>query len=543
MSIPALLLSAFIISVTALLFFIWSLRKGFADPDPAAAKVIFEPGEIGQVDDPSLSRSEARRMQADLHGQGEDAASDEGTYRIAADESTAVAAMVMLSFAVFWLLLGSLAGLVSSIKLHEPDWLNSVAWLGFGRIRTIHLNIVAYGWAPMATLGVSLWVLPRLLRTQLVGSRFAISGAIVWNLVLAAGLVCIALGITDGMEWLEIPWQIGILFAVSGALVGVPMILTLRRRNVEHLYVSVWYMGAALFWFPVLYLVAKLPGVHFGVESATMNWWFGHNVLGLFYTPLSLAAIYYFLPKIIGRPIQSYNLSLIGFWTLAFFYAQVGGHHLVGGPVPEWLVTLSIVQSMMMLVPVVAFSLNQHLTMRGHFRATLFSPTLRFVVLGGMMYTLSSVQGSFQALRSLNTITHFTHFTVAHAHLGMYGFVTLVMFGAMYFVMPRVMSREWPYPRMITAHFWLVVVGFGIYFVTLSIGGWLQGLAMLDATRPFMESVKVTMPWLQGRSLGGLLMTLAHLVFAVHFFAMVAGRGPVREGAAQFVHPRLAKVA
>ncbi len=517
MNTATLLLSSFLLAVTALLVFIWSLRKGFSDPDPEAAKVIFEPGEIGQRDlGPLPSKAEDIRW--------------------AADRSTAAPVRLMLAFAVLWLLFASWAGLTASVKLHAPDWATSMAWLSFGRVRTLHLNAVAYGWAPMAALGIAIWMLPRLLRTELVGGCYAVAGAVLWNLALIAGLVCIALGINDGMEWLEIPWQIGIAFAVAGALVAVPLLLTLRKRRVEHLYVSIWYVGAALFWFPVLYIVAKWPGLHFGVEAATMNWWFGHNVLGLFYTPLSLAAIYYFLPKVIGRPIQSYNLSLIGFWCLAFFYAQVGGHHLVGGPVPEWLVTLSIVQSMMMIVPVLAFTANQHLTMRGHFNVLWHSPTLRFVVLGGMMYTLSSVQGSFEALRSVNTVTHFTHFTVAHAHLGLYGFVTMTMFGAIYFALPRVVQREWPWPRLVSAHFWLVAGGFAVYFVTLTIGGWLQGLAMLDASRPFIESVQVTLPWLTGRSIGGSIMTLGHVLFALHVGAMVLGLGPRREGAVD-LHP------
>ena len=151
---------------------------------------------------------------------------------------------------------------------------------------------------------------------------------------------------------------------------------------------------AGLFWLPVLFVVAKWPGLHFGVQQAAMNWWFGHNVLGLWFTPLGLAAIYYFLPKVLGKPIHSYHLSLLGFWTLAFFYSQVGGHHLIGGPVPGWLITLSIVQSMMMIVPVVAVGVNQHRTAWGHLSALRYSPTLRFIVLGGMMYTLASVQGS-----------------------------------------------------------------------------------------------------------------------------------------------------
>ena len=297
---------------------------------------------------------------------------------------------------------------------------------------------------------------------------------------------------------------------------------------------------ASLFWIAILYLVAKLPGVHAGVEQATMNWWYGHNALGLWFTPVSVGAIYYFLPKIIGRPVRSYNLSLLGFWTLAFFYGQVGGHHLIGGPVPGWLTTLSIVQSMMMVIPVIAFSINQGGTLQGHMHMARHSPTLRFMMLGGLMYLASSLEGSLESLRSVNRITHFTHFTVAHAHLGMYSFVSIVLFGAFYFMLPRVLNWEWPYPRLITLHFWLVAVGMAIYVVGLSIGGWLQGEAMLDAARPFMDSMTVTLPYLKARSVGGALMTLGHLVFVAHFMAMALRFGTQRAGAALFQPMRTA---
>jgi cytochrome c oxidase cbb3-type subunit 1 len=520
MNPSGLLLATFILSVTGLFAFIWSLRKGLFDIEPAGARVIFLKGEIGRPDD-SSSLPHAGSMPA--------AGADEIAARDRADRSSALPAFVLLGCAVVWLMVASLAGLLSSYKLHNPDVLTGYGWLTFGRLRTVHLNAVAYGWAPMGLLGLAMWMLPRLLRTPLVGGRFAVLGAALWNAGLIAGLGAIASGINAGMEWLEIPWQIGILFAVGGMLIGMPMVYTLQRRTVHHLYVSVWYIGAALFWFPILYIVAKIPGVHFGVEQATMNWWFGHNVLGLFYTPLSIAAVYYFLPKVIGRPVQSYNLSLLGFWTLAFFYGQVGGHHLIGGPIPEWLVTLSIVQSVMMIIPVVAFSLNQHLTMKGHFGLVRRSPTLRFILVGAVMYTLASLQGSLEALRSLNAVTHFTHFTVAHAHLGMYGFVTMIIFGGMYFVMPRILGVEWPSAALTRWHFLLVCAGFAVYLVTLSIGGVLQGLVLLDPARPFMDSVAVTLPWLRGRTVGGAMMTSGHLLFGWHFVLMVLRSGVVSQ--------------
>jgi cytochrome c oxidase cbb3-type subunit 1 len=535
----ALLLASFVLSLGGLFAFIASMTRGLFGTAEEGSRVIFADDEENLSEDPAASRADQARLQAEVAGDKGGAtppmlgAADLAA-RVAADRSSALPVLVCLSLAVIWLILGSLAGLISSIKMHEPDWLVSEAWLTFGRIRPAHLNAVIYGWSSLAGVGIALWLIPRLLKTELVGARYAYAGAMVWNFGVVGGIASILLGDSAGLEWLEFPLLPASLLVIGGAMMGIPLILTLRNRRVKHLYVSVWYMGSALLWFPLLYAVANAPGFHVGVEQATMNWWYGHNVLGMWFTPLGLAAAYYFVPKVLGRPIYSYNLSLLGFWTLAFFYSQVGGHHLIGGPVPTWLVTLSIVQSMMMVVPVFAVSVNQHMTVLGHFRALLYSPTLRFIVLGTMMYTLVSVQGSLESLRSINTITHFTHFTVAHAHLGLYGFFAMVMFGSIYFVMPRVLGREWPYPQLISAHFWLVIGGFAIYFIGLTIGGWLQGLAMLDAARPFMASVAVTVPYLEARSIGGAMMTLGHLVFATHFFLIVFGRKTVESGPTRF---------
>ena len=540
------LLSSFILSVLALFFFIWSMAKGLFGSGAAASVEIFASHELGTVEDPAATAQQKGDLQRAMDPQAaarQAMGAVDLDARSRADQSSSLVVGVCLTLAVIWLVLASLAGLVSSIKLHQPDWLTEQAWLTFGRIRPIHLNLVGYGWCSLSGIGVVLWLIPRLLKTELVGARYALLGGALWSIGVFAGTVAIAMGLSDGLEWLEYPWKIDILLVVGGALVGFPLWQTLLRRQVKHLYVSVWYIGAGLLWFPILFLIGNWPGLHFGVQQATMNWWFGHNVLGLWFTPLGLAAAYYFIPKVIGKPIHSYNLSLLGFWSLAFFYSQVGGHHLIGGPVPSWLITISIVQSMMMVVPVFAVSVNQHMTVLGNFRALLYSPTLRFLVLGMMMYTVVSVQGSLEALRSVNTITHFTHYTVAHAHLGLYGFFTMVMFGAIYFIMPRIMNWEWPYPRLISLHFWLVLVGFAIYIIWLSLGGWFQGLAMLDEKTTFMQSVAITLPYLKARSIGGGLMTLGHLVFAGHFFAMGWKFGPTRLGAALLDPTRLVRVA
>ena len=532
------LLGAFLLSLIGLFVFIWSLRKGLLVQDAAAASVVFAPGESGTVDDPVLNPRARQTMQEAAYGAASASQPTEVDAHIEADRSSAFPVFLFVAFACVWLLVGSLAGLISSIKLHAPDWLTEAAWLGFGRLRTVHLTAVIYGWSTNAALGVVLWVLPRLLRVRLCGAVWAMLGGALLNAGVAAGVGAIAAGWTDGMEFLEIPWQIDIFIFAGLALVIVTALFTLVNRRVEHLYVSVWYMIAALLWIAVLFGVANLPGVHTGVQQATTNWWYGHNALGLWFTPVSVGAIYYFLPKIIGRPVVSYNLSLLGFWTLAFFYGQVGGHHLIGGPIPGWLTTLSIAQSIMMIIPVAAFAINMKRTLRGQMHLAIYSPTLRFMMFGGLAYLASSLEGTLEALRGINAVTHFTHFTVAHAHLGMYAFVSMVMFGAIYFMMPRVLAWEWPYPWLIQAHFWLVGIGILVYVVGLSIGGWLQGVAMLDASRSFNDSIVVTIPWLKSRSVGGTLITAGHLIFVGHFFAMALRLGSRRHSAALFWQPR-----
>lgn len=447
--------------------------------------------------------------------------------RIAADRSTSRPVLLFLHSAVIWLLVGSVLGLVASLKFTFPDWLSSQALWTFGRVRTAHLNAVAYGWATMALIGVAVWMIPRLVRAPLHRPLVAMAAAVGWNLFLVLGIGAILAGWTEGLEWLEIPLPIDAIVAVSGALMAYSVLMTVARRKTRHFYVSVWYVLAALVWFPIIFVTANLP-LFGGVGQAALNWWYGHNALGLWITSLSLGAAYYLIPKVLGRPIRSYSLSLVGFWALAFFYSLNGIHHLIGGPVPTWLITVSITASVMMVIPVAATGVNFHTTMQGRFSALRHSPTLAFVVAGAMIYTAVSLQGSAEALRTVNRVTHFTHFTVAHAHLGVYGFASMILFGAYYFIVPRLVNWEWPRPALIRWHFWLALGGIALYFVSLTIGGWIEGTWMLDAARPFGDVVDATKPYLLARSVGGAMMLAAHLVFAYHYWLMVRRRGPAR---------------
>lgn len=514
LTIGLFLAISFLVSLAGLAALIWAVSTDQFSFGQKQARVIFHEGEEGRLDDPTAGSAPT------------------DTERAAIDASTAWPVSLFLGVAVLWLVLGSLFGFVASLKLHLPDWLDGSAVLTFGRIRTLHLTLVIYGWLSLAGIGTATWIVPRIFHTPLRSPRFATWGAIIWNAGLTAGCIAIASGWTDGEEWLEIPWQIDTLLAIGGGLAVVPLLRTAFARSVEHIYVSGWYFLAALCWFPALFIVANIPGIFVGAEQATVNWWFAHNVLGLWLTPLGLGAAYYFIPKIIGKPVYSYSLSLIGFWALALFYSQVGIHHLIGGPVPTWVVTLSIVQSVMMFVPVLAVAINQHVVVARNLWAFKASLPLRFISLGAIMYTLASFEGSLEALRSINTVTHFTQFTIGHAHLGAYGFASFIMFGSIYYMLPRITGRLWPWPGLITAHFWCVVVGFVIYFIALSVGGWLQGVAMLDAGRPFADSVILLKPYLEARSVGGMVMTIGHVLLAINVVSIfVLARPGSRNGA------------
>jgi cytochrome c oxidase cbb3-type subunit 1 len=441
--------------------------------------------------------------------------------RLRADASSRRAVLALFTVAIGWLIVGTIFGDIASIKLHSPDFLTQQAWLTFGRVRTAHLHAVNYGWGTAALIGMSLWLMPRLVHTELKGVRMAIAGAVLFTIGIAVGIVAVLAGVNDGMEWLEAPrWLAGPFLVVGGGLIGLSLFWTVASRKAEHLYVSVWYILGAFIWFPMLYVVGKWP-TYSGVESAAANWFFAHNVLGFWLTAMSVGGAYYFIPKVLGRPVYSYQLSVVGFWSLAMFYSLNGMHHLVGGPLPTWMITTSIVASVFMFIPVVATAINLHMTVVGRFGALRYSPTLRFVVIGALAYTAVSLQGSFTALREVNRVTHFTHWTVAHSHVGGYLFVSFIAFGAMYYIVPRLVGHEWPSEKLIRWHFNLVLAGIAIYVVALSWAGVAQGLALLDPAIPFQESVRRTLPGLWGRSLGGLILTAGHIVFAYHFWMMV----------------------
>lgn len=473
------------------------------------------------------------------------------------DATCRVPVIVWICSGVFWLLLGSLLALTASIKLHSPEWLfPDASWLTFGRVRAAHLSSVSLGWSFCMAIAVSIWQMCRLSRCELIYPRLLVLAAVLWNMGMSIGVAGILFGYAQSVEWLDMPPVVGPFFVSSLGMVAAWTVATFRNRREQHVYVTQWYLLGAMFWMPWLYTTAVIlifgVDVNFfgypikfgpatGVVQATTNWWFNHNVLGLWITPVGVGTAYYLIPKVIGRPVYSYYLSVIGFWALALFYSWAGMHHLIGGPIPAWMSTASVVGSMMMLIPVAAVALNHHMTMRGYFHHLRFSPTLRFVVFGAIAYTAVSVQGAFESLKFFSEVAHFTHYTVAHAHLGVYGFFAMIMFGATYYIMPRLTGREWTSARMIRWHFWLSAIGITLYFTSLSIGGWYQGLALIDSNVPFIQTVQNMIPYLMGRSVAGVLMTAGHILFTIQVVMNVHGFGKPREGPTLFAEKGEAK--
>jgi cytochrome c oxidase cbb3-type subunit I len=447
--------------------------------------------------------------------------------------------------AIAWLMVGTVLALLASLKMHVPGFLDGTDWLTFGRVRPAHLNTMIYGWGSMAGVGVMLWLEARLCRVRLPLQLLLVVGVVLWNVGVAGGTIGILTGAQTGVEWLEFPYPWSFLFAGVFAVVMAASLMMFSGRREGHIYVSQWYLFGAVLWFPFLYVMANAlihGNLATGVVQASANWWFAHNVLGLWFTPIGLAAVYYLLPKVLGRPIHSYYLSLLGFWTLALFYNWAGTHHLIGGPLPAWLITVGVVGSLMMFIPVTTVAINHHLTTVGHFSRLRVSPTLRFVVFGAMSYTVVSFQGSLQSLRSVNEVNHFTHYTIAHAHLGVYSFFTMVMFGAIYYIAPRLTGREWASARLIKVHFWGTATGMAIYWIGLTWGGWIQGLKMDDPDVPFLDIVRYTVPFLASRTAAGVLMTIGHIAFAVLAWKMFAGSGVRLVGPTLFTSRRPAAI-
>ncbi len=452
----------------------------------------------------------------------------ENVERALIDASTRVPVLMFYASAIFWLLFGTLLAGFASFKLHSPDMFSDVAFLTFGRVRAAHMSMMVYGWASMAGMGTAIWLMARLCRTTLRHPLLLVTGAAFWNFGVLLGVIGILGGQSTGYEWFEFPAYAGIVLFVSYLLVMSWAVLMFRFRRGDTIYISQWYLLAAFLWFPWIYgathvMLFVVPVQ--GVMQAVVTWWYANNLMFLWLGAIGLGTAYYMIPKVIGRPVYSYNLAAIGFWTYALFASWTGMQRLIDGPFPAWMITASIAATILSIIPVATVGLNHHMTMRGYFQLMRYSPTLRFTVFGAISYTAFSIVGVIISLRSMARIVHFTQVSIAYSHLGLYAFFTMVMFGSMYYIVPRLVGREWRYATLIKLHFWASAYGIGLMILMLLVGGLVQGLSMNDATLSFSETTQSVLPYLRGRSVSGILLTVSHFIFAYHFVLMLFGLG------------------
>ncbi len=456
------------------------------------------------------------------------AAEVEAVERALIDASIRVPVLMFYTTAIGWLLLGTLLGLFASFKMHSPDWLSNVSFLTWGRVSPTYMNVMLYGWASNAGIGTAIWLMARLCRTTLRHPLVLAAGGGFWNLGVFLGVIGILIGDNTGYQWLEFPSYAAVVIFVGYSLVISWAVLMFRFRRGESIYITQWYLLGAFLWFPWIYLAAQtmlfIVPVQ-GVMQAAVNWWYANNLLFLWFGSLGLGTAYYMIPKVIGRPVYSYHLAAIGFWTYAFFASWTGMQRLVDGPFPAWMITASIAAMILCVIPFATVGLNHHMTMRGYFPLMRYSPTLRFTVFGAISYTAFAAVGVVISLRSFARYLHFSEVSDAYTQIGLYAFFSMIMFGAMYYIMPRLVGREWRYASLIKMHFWASAYGIGLMTLMLLAGGLVQGLNMNDPTLAFTESTQSVLPYLRGRTVAALLLTVAHFIFAYHFVLMLLGLG------------------
>jgi cytochrome c oxidase cbb3-type subunit 1/cytochrome c oxidase cbb3-type subunit I/II len=381
--------------------------------------------------------------------------------------------------------IGTLFGLTSAIELIAPDLLGNIPWLVFGRIRAVHTNVVIFGFVTPGLLAVAFYILPRLLRTELYSEKLGMMTLFLWNVILVSIVVTLAMGFTQGREYAEAIWIIDVLVAVAFGLIFLNLIMTVRQRKEPILYVSVWYICAAIILSALVYLIGNViwipgPGALKGIPDAIILWFYGHNVLGLLLTPLAVAVAYYVIPSACRSPLYSHTLSLVGFWVLLVIYSHIGTHHLLQVPAPTWLKVIAIVDSVGMIIPVFIVLINLWYTAKGKLGEIHADIGAKFVFTGTIIYLFTCIQGPLQSLPQVQRLTHFTNWVVAHAHMGILGFSGMIALGGIYYILPKITGKPL-YSRMLADfQYWLVLIGLSGFMVSLTIAGLIQGNGWLN---------------------------------------------------------------
>jgi cytochrome c oxidase cbb3-type subunit 1 len=420
--------------------------------------------------------------------------------------------------AALWLLFGTTIGEYVGIKFVAPD-VDHISWLSFGRLRPVHTNAVFWGWASLGMLGLGYYIVPMVSNAPLASIKKGWYALYLINAAVILGTLFLMAGINNGGgEYREYIWPVMLLFGIGLILTLINFIQTIAKRQTKEIYISNWYIVSAIMFALTITVVAYVPIWQDGLGETITQGYYMHQGVGMWFMLFTLGIVYYMLPQQLNRPIYSYSLGILAFWTQILFYTLIGTHHFVFSAIPWWLQTIAIVGSVGMVIPVVAGTTNFIMTFKGAWHKIAGSYTLPFFLVGIIFYFTGSLQGTAEAFRSTNLMWHFTDFTVAHSHLTMYGIICFFLWAGMYAVIPRLTGKEAP-QITVGAHFWLALIGLMFYTVPLMIGSTLRG-QMWIAGKPFIDSVVHMAPYWLWRAIGGSLMWLSHIFFAYNFYKM-----------------------
>lgn len=431
--------------------------------------------------------------------------------------------------ALFWLVVPGIMGLVLAAYLSVPSLQDILPhtikpFMSFGRLRPAHVNIMIFGWLSQVYAGSILYILPRLTRTQLYSQRLAHINWWTWNLLILGAAITLPMGLTQGREYAEMIWPLDLLWVLNMVLLVINIWGTIARRREPKIYVSLWnFMAGASIAIPVYMVGNKIwdpSGAYTGMTDNIVNYFYVHNIFNTWFTTVGVGLAFYLLPKLTDRPLYSHGLALWGLWSV-----WTGQHHELNSPAPQWLQTLTIVFSILAIVPTTAFMVNFFMTMRGSWSRLKDSVPLRFLATGAIGWGFTCIQGISQSFPSFSMIVHFTNWVVGHSHLAFVFDYSFWAFSLIYLMLPQLVKRPMYSRRLMEWHFWLTTGGMLVYMISMWIAGLIQGFEWMSNSIPFLEIVRQMQPFFIARALGGLAAGIGMLCFIYNIW--MTARQPV----------------
>jgi cytochrome c oxidase cbb3-type subunit 1 len=445
---------------------------------------------------------------------------------------------------VIWGIVGMLVGVIIAAQLWLPALNFDIPWLTYSRLRPLHTNAVIFAFGGSALIGTSLYVVQRTCHVRLFAGGLASLVFWGWQLVIVAAAISLPMGWTQSKEYAELEWPIDILITIVWVLYAVVFFGTIIKRRVSHIYVANWFYAAFIITIALLHIVNNLSvpvtatksyEVYTGAVDAMVQWWYGHNAVGFFLTAGFLAMMYYFVPKQTEGPVYSYRLSIVHFWALIAIYMWAGPHHLHYTALPNWIQSLGMVFSLILLAPSWGGMINGIMTLSGHWHKLRTDPVLKFMVVALSFYGMSTFEGPMMSIKTVNSLSHYTDWTIGHVHSGALGWVAMMTIGSLYSLTPRLMGKKIMYSvKAVDAHFWIATIGIVLYIASMWIAGVMQGLmwrAFNDdgtLTYSFIETIAATKPYYVIRLLGGLLFLSGMFIMAWNVFKTL-GQGQPQE--------------